>query len=158
MPCYLFTWHAYGTWMPDRPQGYVKSKQILAPNAIEAAKYRARQNEPSASFDSDVQEIMIDELGVTAEHRRFRLHSVATDPTHLHALMSWSDERSVKELRRGIRESITRRLNKHQRRTWFVHRGSRKRVSDREHFDHLMKTYLPKHRGWKWDEWRGKYR
>ncbi|MGI9457423.1 MAG: hypothetical protein ACR2NU_12740 [Aeoliella sp.] len=158
MPCYLFTWHAYGTWMPDRPQGYVKSKEILAPDANVATKYRARQKEPSASFDGAVQEFMIDELFITAEHRKFRLHSVATDPTHLHVLVSWDDERSFKELRRGIREAVTRRLNKHQRRNWLVHRGSRKRVNNRKHLDYLMKTYLPKHRGWKWDEGRGKYR
>ncbi|QDT75400.1 hypothetical protein I41_46100 [Lacipirellula limnantheis] len=27
MPCCLFTYHAYGSWTPDRKQGYVKRHQ-----------------------------------------------------------------------------------------------------------------------------------
>ncbi|MEM1305417.1 MAG: hypothetical protein AAGG46_11005, partial [Planctomycetota bacterium] len=27
MPVYLFTYHTYGSWLPDRPQGYVQRDQ-----------------------------------------------------------------------------------------------------------------------------------
>jgi hypothetical protein len=38
MPCYLFTWHAYATWLPDRKQGYVeKGRGILPPDKAAAA-------------------------------------------------------------------------------------------------------------------------
>ncbi len=158
MPCYLFTWHAYATWMPDRPLGYVKKGQgILPSDPEEAARYRARQKESAACFDQFVQQLMIEELIIAAEKRRFRLHGVATDSTHLHVLLSWPDERSFEQLNRGVRESITRRLNQHLRRRWLVHKGSRKRVKDRQHFDDLMSEYLPKHAGWKWREGEGMY-
>ena len=35
---------------------------------------------------------------------------------------------------------------------WFVRGGSRKRVKDRDHLDHLLDTYLPDHRGVFWRE------
>ena len=35
---------------------------------------------------------------------------------------------------------------------WLVAGASRKRVTTREHFDYLMDTYLPKHRGLQWRE------
>jgi hypothetical protein len=153
MPCYLFTWHAYGTWMPDRRQGYVKrGRGILPTDAAEAARYRARQKEPTAIFDFDVQRLMIDEAFIAADKRRFRLHGVATDATHVHVLLSWADDRPFERLKRGLRESISRRLNAHRRRRWLVHSGSRKRVKDYGHFNYLMDEYLPKHRGWKWRE------
>ena len=51
---------------------------------------------------------------------------------------------------------MTRRLNRDkQRRTWFSEKASRKRVLNREHFDHLMTTYLPSHSEWKWSEAHG---
>ena len=152
MPCYLFTWHAYGTWMPDRPRGYVKSKRLLRPNARVAEAYRKRQRESVARFDETAQDLIVDELQNAAEFRRFRLHGIATDPTHVHLLVSWDDERPFEEVRRGVRESVTRRLSEHERRTWFSHRGSRKRVHDRGHFEHLMTRYLPSHRGLCWFE------
>ena len=157
MPCYLFTWHAYGSWMPDRPQGYVKAGKILPTDHDLAAVYRARQREATVEFESNTQHMVIDELVLTAEYRRFRLHFVATDPSHLHVLVSWPDERTFTLLRRGIRESISRRLNLQNRRDWLSHRGSRKRVCDQSHFVYLVESYLPGHRGWKWEEKRGKF-
>jgi hypothetical protein len=33
MPVYLFTYHAYRSWMPDRPEGFVQEgRGIEAPN------------------------------------------------------------------------------------------------------------------------------
>jgi hypothetical protein len=159
MPCYLFTWHAYATWMPDRKQGYVKKgKGVLPPDEKQAAKYRARQKEPAASFDDLIQRLAIGECLVAAEKRNFRLHAAATELTHLHVLISWTDTRTFEQLRRGLRESITRRLNTLRRRTWLEAGGSRKRVHDQKHFDYLMNQYLPNHSGWKWREIVGYYR
>ncbi len=41
-------------------------------------------------------------------------------------------------------------------RPWFVQKASRKRVSNRDHFEYLMNTYIPKkHGGWRWTELLG---
>jgi hypothetical protein len=145
--------------MPDRPQGYVKKgRGILPSDRREAARYRARQKEAPASFNDEVLLLVIDELQTAAEKRRFRLHGVAAELTHLHVLVSWSDDRTFEQIHRGVRESISRRLNSYRRRRWLVHKGSRKRVRDRAHFDYLMDKYLPKHKEWKWREGVGLYR
>jgi hypothetical protein len=37
MPCYLFTYHAYGSWMPDRVEGYVRRGQGILPRDTQMA-------------------------------------------------------------------------------------------------------------------------
>jgi len=67
--------------------------------------------------------------------------------------VSWHDERRVKPVRSNLKSSLTRLLNRDVgKRDWFVANASQKRVRDREHFDHLIKTYLPNHRGLFWGE------
>lgn len=159
MPCYLFTWHAYGTWMPDRPQGYVlKGRGIQTPDAAKAQQYRARQKEETANFTDVIQRLVIDESIIAASMRKFRLHGLATELTHFHSLVSWTDDRAFDVLRRGLRESISRRLNGSSKRRWLEQGGSRKRVENRAHFNYLMDRYLPKHGGWKWRESVGYYK
>jgi hypothetical protein len=159
MPCYLFSFHAYGSWMPDRKRGYTKrSKRILPPDPEMAGRYRQNMKESPIEFDHEIQRVMIDELLVASKYQRFRNESIGSDPTHLHDLVTWRDDRSWAQLRNGIRSSLTRKLNQlFGRRTWFVDGASRKRVLDRDHYDYLTITYLPDHPGWKWSPQRGLY-
>jgi hypothetical protein len=158
MPCYLFTYHGHGTWLPDRKQGYVKRNQgILSPNLAEAAAYRAVMGE-AVEFDNQLQIVLIDALVDSQEKQFFAAHYIATETTHIHALLSWRDERAWLHMRSIIKSSISRRLNREcGKRTWLADGASRKRVKDRKHFDYLVSRYLPKHRGWKWCLERGKF-
>jgi len=156
MPCYLFTWHAYGTWLPDRPQGYVHWSHGLQPQNVTLAQcYQREQKESSAVFDTSIQRLLIDQLELAAPLARFRLHAVATDSTHIHVLVSWNDPRNWKRLRRSIRHGLTTRLNEERRRTWFSRGGHAKQVESQQHFDQLVGAYLPNHKGWKWCETKG---
>ncbi len=155
MPCYLFTFHAFGTWMPDREEGFVRREQgILAPNEELAKQYRDRTKENEVIFDARLQLLLIEETRIACEKQQYRSHCIATAPTHVHALVSWSDERPWLKIRNGLKSSLTRRLNRavQQRDKWFVESASRKQVKDDDHFDHLVNTYLPSHGGWKWRE------
>jgi hypothetical protein len=158
MPCYLFTYHAYGTWMPDRKQGYVKRKRGILPcDPREAAAYRAVMNESVAELDSQVQITAIDSIVDSQVKQSFATHFVATDTTHVHALVSWRDDRTWLHLRSIIKGSNSSRLKCDcGDRTWLSEGASRKRVKDRSHFDYLITKYLPSHRGWKWAPERGK--
>jgi hypothetical protein len=41
MPCYLFTYHGHGTWLPDHARGYVRRKVgVLAADVEMARNYR----------------------------------------------------------------------------------------------------------------------
>ncbi len=157
MPCYLFTYHAHGSWMPDNPRGYVRrGAGILAPDKVMAARYRGKLAEGAVSFDARVQHRLIEEALVAAAHQQLRCHFLATESTHLHALVSWRIDRDWQTVRAKLRESLTRRLNRElEKRAWFSKSPSRKRVTDRRHFDYLMEVYLPRHSGLKWSEERG---
>lgn len=160
MPCYLFTYHAYGSWMLDREQGYVERKRgILAPDAALAQKYRAAMQQCEVKFTSATQIAIIDCLLESREKKNFELYLVATDITHVHALTSWRDGRKWLRMRSTIKGSLSRYLNgKINRREWFVDGGSRRHVKEQGHFDYLVATYLPRHNGWKWSPSKGKYR
>ena len=151
MPCYLFTFHAYRSWLPDREQGFVRRKQgILPPDEKLAEVYRDRSREQQAFFDDAIQRIFLDEFRIACEKQRLRGHFIATEPSHLHVLVSWPDERDWPKIRNGLKQSLTRRLHRDiSPQTWFSDGASRKKVKDREHFEHLVNSYLPSHRGWK---------
>ena len=146
--------------MPDRKRGYVKrDKGVLPPDPDMAGRYKQNMKESPVEFDADKQRAMLDEMRIGSKFQRFDLRGVGTDPTHLHGLVSWRDERSWDRLRNGIRSSLTRRLNREfEKRSWFVEGASRKRVVERQHYDYLIDTYLPDHPGLKWSPKKGVYR
>jgi hypothetical protein len=161
MPCYLFTYHAYGSWMPDRARGCVDRIHGLLPQDKEMGKaYRQAMQDEQATFEEEQQLVVINSLIEGITHIDCDLHAVATDPTHAHALVSWKNPtRTWIQNRTSLKRSITITLQKEcYRRQWLAGGASRKRVNDRQHFDHLRDIYLPSHRGWKWDERRGSFR
>jgi hypothetical protein len=157
MPCYLFTYHAYGSWLPDHPRGYVqRGKGILPPDAEMAARYRGNLLQDAVRFDAQIQKLLIEGTLEACRHQELTCHFIATEVTHAHVLVSWKTERSWMLVRRQIRGNITRSLNKEFcRQEWFSKSPSRKRVKDQEHFDHLISSYLPKHSGLKWSQKEG---
>ncbi|MEZ6191279.1 MAG: hypothetical protein R3C45_08310 [Phycisphaerales bacterium] len=159
MPVYHFTYHAYGTWLPDKPRGYTRHKTgIHPPDPRMAQRYRDNMAEPPASFPRTVQRALIDELITACDRQSYQPHAAATDKTHLHVIVAWKTTRAWRRVRAGLQHSLSRRLNQgFGKRTWFVAHPSRKRVKDKGHYDYLIQRYLPDHRGWKWDYQRGLY-
>ena len=158
MPCYHFTFHGHGTWMPDEDDGYVRRHVgRLEQDTRAAAQYRERMKMDEVLFAEAQQLALIDEVLVAPKHQSFRVHFVATEPTHVHILVSWHDEQTpFEKLRWGIRQSLSRHLSKEfGRQEWLGEGGSRRRVSTQEHYDYLVCTYLPDHGGWKWSEEKG---
>jgi REP element-mobilizing transposase RayT len=131
-----------------------REKGILPPDEEMAAHYRERAKESEVLFDARLQLLLIEETRIACERQRYRGHYIVTEPTHVHALVSWADDRPWMKIRNGLKSSLTRRLNRdvERRVRWFVDSASRKQVKDDEHFDHLINTYLPSHSGWKWRE------
>ncbi len=61
MPCYLFTYHAYGSWLPDHTRGYAHRGQgVLAPDKHMAGLYRANLKQNTVHFNSPVQRSIIE--------------------------------------------------------------------------------------------------
>ncbi|MCA9234787.1 MAG: hypothetical protein KDA44_04925 [Planctomycetales bacterium] len=159
MPCYLFTLHAYGSWYPDRPQGYVvRGQGILPSDAEEARRYRQRAAHAPATLEAAQQRAIIAQAVEAAAVLGCRLHFVATEPTHVHLLVSWSTQCTWACVRKSFKKALTIRLKGQLgKRPWFSENGSRKRVTDQDHFDYLVGKYLPDHSGWKWCEGRGEF-
>ena len=152
MPVAHFSQHAYGTWLPDRPQGYVHHADGLRPADPDMADaYRRRQREPTARFDAGVQRLMIEVAIGAQDPQRITIHSCGTDPAHLHVALAWRDDRATEAVCRALKQSLTRSLNTAiGRRTWFTKGFDRKPVRDAGHLRHLVEVYHPSHRGWCW--------
>ena len=149
----LFTFHAYGTWMPDRPQGYYQNKSGLkAKDQEQATRYRARQRETRAVFDDHCQTVMLCSLKTSAPLQFWKLIAIAFDSEHLHLLAGWADDRGADRIQQRIKWALTRDLNEEvATRRWFTRNGHHREVRDRAHLDHLRDVYLPSHRGLCWD-------
>ncbi len=155
MPVFHWTQHAYGTWLPDREQGHYRHHRGLhPPNKKRAGLYRKLQRHAAVEFSGTVQQIIVAVLLDAARVQCVRLHGIATDSTHFHAIVSWRDEnREAMQVGRGLRTSLSRALNDQiERRTWFTRRSDWARVGTPSHFWHLLDVYLPEHRGVLWFE------
>ncbi|HVT27975.1 MAG TPA: hypothetical protein VHE81_08170 [Lacipirellulaceae bacterium] len=159
MPCFLFTYHAYRSWMPDRPQGYVRRHQGILPRNLKmAGQYEANAKHSRVRFVADHQLKCIETLQCAVEHISCRLHFVSTDSTHVHALVSWTGTQTWLQNRTSLKRALTLSLKSaFGNRPWLVDGASRKQVCDRAHFEYLVGTYLRSHSGWKWCEHRGSF-
>jgi hypothetical protein len=137
-----------------RAKGFVRRRTgVLPPDEALAQRYRRQATEGAVLFAPEQQLWLIEELRTAFEKQQCRGHFIATEPTHVHVLVSWRDRRPWRRLRDGVKQSMTRRLNQAMRRKhWFSGGASRKRVKDKQHFNLLICEYLPSHRGWKWRE------
>ncbi len=156
MSVYLFTYHAYRSWRPDNPRGFVKTGGgVQPPNPDLARAYDAAAKQPPVRFDRRHQEILTWIAHDACYRRSWRLHFVATEPTHVHYLVSWPDDQMWQDVSKRLKNLASLTLGRKAGppgRKWFVRHGSRKRVRDRGHFDYLVNSYLPRHRGRCWRE------
>ncbi|MEM6561670.1 MAG: hypothetical protein AAF656_08720 [Planctomycetota bacterium] len=160
MPVYHFTIHAYASWMPDRPEGFYHYRHGYQP-ADENLDflYRDRQRQPRPTFDEQHQKSLIESLLETFPFKRVDGYAIATDPTHVHTVCGWRDERTGETLRERLKHAMSLRLNKEfEHRTWFSRGGDITKIENDEHLAHVCDVYLPDHVGWKWDRYRGWYR
>ena len=159
MPCYLFTFHAYRSWMPNHRRGYTRrGVGYVAFDPVMNARYVARAGAEPTVFDARLQATVVTHLLDLPMHVPVRLHAVTTEPSHIHVLLSWRLDRGWLSLRTSVKTSLTRFLRERSddRRPLRLSRGaSRKRVVARDHFDYLMTQYLPKHAGVCWFEDKG---
>jgi REP element-mobilizing transposase RayT len=156
MAVYFITLYAYRSWRPDHRRGYVRRDEgILPPDPQRAAEYDAKATQEPVEFTTEMQNVMIAGAFDICVHRDWRLHAMGFENNHTHLLVSWHDFTPWLEVRAKLKNLLSLflgRLVNEQGRKWFVGGGSRKRVKDRQHFDYLVETYIPKHSQAKWFE------
>jgi len=113
VPVYLFTFHAYQSWMPDHRRGYTRrGKGYQKPDPEMARRYREKAKSEPIEFDRATQRALIEELQIASAHQDFRLHAGSSEPSHIHGLVSWKGYRSWVEVRKQIKSSLSRRLTR----------------------------------------------
>jgi hypothetical protein len=160
MPVYLFTYHAYRSWMPDRARGFVqKGRGIQPTNDALADAYRRAAHDEAYEFDAPAQILLISKARAVCVGDGWRLHGAVSEPTHLHAVVSWPDEGlAFTRVRGRIKNLLSLDLSRRAGvtgRPWFADGGSRRRVKDEAHLAYLLDVYLPRHGGVQWFEGRG---
>ena len=156
MAVYHFTLHAYRSWSPDHKRGYtVRGKGYQKPDRDRAGQYNHRANFSKVEFDSLLQEILILGTHDICRQRSWRLHCVGTEASHVHIVISWrgfKPWREVMEKLKNLLSLFLGRATDQPGRKWFVTDGSRKRVMNQQHLDHLLTDYVPDHPGLFWIE------
>jgi REP element-mobilizing transposase RayT len=155
MAVYLFTYHAFGTWMPDRSQGFVqKGKGLLPPDEKLAERYRRLARHETVQFDPLMRQTLVDASRQICDTKDWRLHRVEVIASHIHLLVSWRQFIEWKSVSNTFKRCLGIELSKalNRKGPWFSRGCSRKRVRDRKHFNHLMQNYLPNHHGTFWQE------
>ncbi|WP_146583875.1 hypothetical protein [Posidoniimonas polymericola] len=145
--------------MPDREDGYVRRRRgVLPPDLGMADQYRTNASEDAADFYAPEQRTIIEAVLDAAPFIQVEVHSIATEATHFHVLASWRSERDRIGVSNSLRGRVRRELRLHfSARRWLARDASRRQVKDRQHFEYLVQTYLPRHRGLKWDRKLGIY-
>lgn len=158
MPVYLFTLHAYRTWRADNPRGYIQHGQygVQPPRPKLATHRESIAKHPAVVFNKKQRSLMLRSSVDVAGRRGWALHAAAVTTTHIHLLVSWNDHAEEKLVCTTFKRLLGLALSKQKGSTgnrWFSHGRDAKRVTDRKHFDHLVKVYLPRHVSQGGDVW-----
>ena len=147
MPAYHFTFHAFGTWLPNHPEGYIRrNKGWQPPSNASAGRYRSKMQQAAVNFNQEQQQMLLQTLIDCQPHQRIELYAIAAEPTHIHAITAWTDERDPEPVRSQMKYSMTLALTQaFGKRKWFVQNAGQTPVRDEEHLYELVHHYLPKH-------------
>src|SRR5437660_9592675 len=134
MAVYHFTLHAYRSWRPDNPRGYVKHNTgILPPDPEMAASYDRQANQSEVVFMPEIQRLLIRYTLDICARRNWRVHGTGTDPTHFHVAISWHGFIPCREVMNKLKNVLSFLLGRDPGpagRRWFVRDGSHRRVKD----------------------------
>ena len=152
MPVYHFTFHAYGTWLPDRAEGYTPYRSgWKPPDTKRADQYRDQMDQAVSRFDTPSQRHALETLLRGQPLQSDELYVFAADDSHLHAVIAWRDNREPTRVQSQVKSSLIRALNEgRSKRKWLARGAGKTPVVDEEHLHHLAHVYLPSHSGVYW--------
>ena len=159
MPVYLLTHHAYASWMPDRPQGYVRrNKGILPSDNQMAGRYRRQAKHAEVVFDDDDGWLLIETADGLCRDNEWLLYEMVVVSSHTHILLGWKSEEEVRSVSNQLKRRCGSALSKQANRPgpWYSRGFSRKQVKHDSHFQHLLQNYLPSHGDIRYTIWKSK--
>lgn len=130
----------------------MRGKGIQPQNHELARVYEQRASHDPVRFNEDLGWAIIDAVDKIIRENEWLPYEVAVVATHVHVLVGWRTFQPWKavsnRLKRGIGLELSRCLDK--KGPWFSRGRSRKRVTDRKHFEYLLNVYLPSHGKIRW--------
>ena len=80
------------------------------------------------------------------------LYEMAATANHVHTLLGWRMFQEFSDVSNRLKRSFGAALSKSLNKSgpWFSRGSSRKRVTERSHFEHLLEDYLPNHGKVRW--------
>jgi hypothetical protein len=121
MPVYHFIYHAYRSWNTDHPDGYHQHHDpgIHLPNPDLAAYRNHLAHQDPMTFDNAQQSLFLTFATDICTRRNWRLHSLGTDPTHVHIIVSWRNTCGTvpidsDTLKDRIKNLLSLLLNRHE--------------------------------------------
>ncbi|MFA7237781.1 MAG: hypothetical protein WC058_13035 [Phycisphaeraceae bacterium] len=108
MAVFLYTIHAYRSWMPDHKRGFVlRGKGIQKPDAKRASWYHTLAKHDRMVFSDARCGQIIDAVKEVCANKQWRLHGVVVVWTHLHLIVSWAAYADARRARAVIKKAIT---------------------------------------------------
>ena len=161
MPVYLITLHAYRSWTEDNPKGYVQRgvSGIKRPDEVRREQRASLANHPPRMFERKHQQAIVDLAQEITARRSIRLHAISCTNSHVHLIASWtgkedlfheidSNHDQARRLANKVKTVLATLLSKQEGtigNRWFSRGCDCIAVEDREHLNHLIEAYLPKH-------------
>ena len=111
MAVYLFTFHAYRSWLPNHRRGYVRRHQgILPTDATMSDIYVRRARFDAVRFTPAMAQVIIERAQQACTQYDWRCHCITVVWSHVHVLMSWRGFRAFESVRAMLRRELTRSL------------------------------------------------
>lgn len=156
VPVSFITIHAYRSWMPDHPRGYVRRGEgVLPPDPEMNEFYEDQANFDEAVFTPARQQVLVEATREVCGNLKWRLHYVVCVRTHVHIVVSWQPFKDWRDVHDRMKRLLGLKLARHEKtvgRSWLSKGRDAVPVKNVGHFEHLMTKYLPDHHGATWHE------
>jgi len=137
--------------MPNHERGYTqKGKGVFSTDEQMNLLYERKSQFDAIYFTESRQRIVVDAALEVCNTIGISAYYLVCVSTHLHALVGWKDEREWEMIYDRIKRIIALKLARSEGvagRRWLAARRNGTAICSREHFVHLVHTYLPDHQG-----------
>ena len=152
MPRSIITLHAYLSWLPDRPQGYVRDGQVLPPDHEMADAYRHSAKDDGKSFS--IEQLTVLHAGVLdiADRRGWTVHAVFGEWSHFHIVLTWADS-TPDDVAAKFSNLLSKFLGDDagvRGKRWFARNPSCQPIKSDEHLEFLVESYRRRHIALHW--------
>ncbi len=108
MPVFHFTLHAYRSWHEDDPRGYVQRGEegVQPPNPKLAAHRDQLAKQSEVRFTKEQMLLLLDGVRTTCERKGWLAYAAAATCTHVHAVISWTEERTADQVQAGLKSGL----------------------------------------------------